>query len=120
MTDSRELASFIASSFRSIWSIELLLLLRDLDRPCTTEELVTTMRASSSVVESALESLIAAGLAGTEGEMVSYMPISPRVGSLVDATAELYASRPDSVRRLIVAPTNNGLAAFADAFRLKD
>lgn len=120
MADFRELASFIESSFRSVWSIELLLLLRSVDRPCSTEELVAMMRASSAVIENALESLVAAGLAGTDGEKVSYMPITPHVAELVEATAQLYASRPDAVRRLIVAPTSNGLAAFADAFRLKD
>ena len=120
MSSSDELASFIASSFRSVWALELLLLLKREERACSTDELVTMMRASPSVIEQALESLVAAGLTGADGDTMAYMPISPEVASLVDETEELYRSRPDRVRRLIVAASNKGLAAFSDAFRLKD
>jgi DNA-binding IclR family transcriptional regulator len=120
MASSDELTSFIASSFRSVWALELLLLLKREGRACSTDELVTLMRASPSVVEKALESLIAAGLAGTDGDIASYMPISVDVGSLVEQTEHLYRSRPDRVRRLIIASSSKGLAAFSDAFRLKD
>ncbi len=120
MASSHELASFIASSFRSVWALELLLLLKREGRACSTGELVTLMRASPSVVEQALAALVAAGLAGTDGDSVTYMPVRPEVASLVDETEQLYRSRPDRVRRLIVASSNKGLAAFSDAFRLKD
>ena len=115
-----KLEAFIASSFTSVWALELLLLLKSEGRPVPTEELVTLMRASPSVVENALESLIAAGLAGTEGECATYMPVGPDVASLVEETEESYRLRPDRVRRLIVASPNKGLTAFSDAFRLKD
>jgi hypothetical protein len=116
----QELASFIASSFRSVWALELLLLLRREGRSCSPEELVATMRASASVVDKALESLVAAGLAGMDGPSAAYMPVSPEVDLLVDQTEQLYRSKPDRVRRLIVASSNKGLAAFSDAFRLKE
>ncbi len=58
--------------------------------------------------------------AGMEGAAARYMPISPAVAALVDGTEDLYALRPDRVRRLIVGGPNRGLAAFSDAFRLKD
>jgi H+/Cl- antiporter ClcA len=38
---------------------------------------------------------------------------------MVDRVAELYARRPDEVRRIIVASAAGGLAAFADAFRFR-
>ena len=120
MASSHELASFIASSFRSVWALELLLLLKQEGRACSTDELVSLMRASPSVVEQALESLVAAGLAGTENDTVTFMPVNKEVGSLVEETEQLYRSRPDRVRRLIVASSNKGLSAFSDAFRLKD
>jgi hypothetical protein len=120
MVAPEELASFIASSFRSVWALELLLLLRSEGRPCSHEELVTTMRASASVVDKALESLVAAGLAGMDGPYATYMPVSTEVDLLVDQTEQLYRSKPDRVRRLIVASSNKGLAAFSDAFRLKE
>lgn len=120
MASPNDLAAFIASSFRSVWALELLLLLKSEGRNLTTEELVTSLRASPSVVENALEALVAAGLAGGENDAFAYMPSSPDVALLVEETEQLYRSRPDRVRRLIVASSNKGLAAFSDAFRLKD
>jgi hypothetical protein len=120
MVSPEKLASFIASSFRSVWALELLLLLRREGRPCSPEELVATMRASASVVDKALESLVAAGLAGMDGASGTYMPVNSGVDVLVDETEQLYRSKPDRVRRLIVASSNKGLAAFSDAFRLKE
>jgi hypothetical protein len=96
------------------------LLLKSEDRNYTTEELVTSLRASPSVVEKALEALIAAGLAGGEEDAFKYMPFNPAAASLVEETEQLYRSRPDRVRRLIVASSNKGLMAFSEAFRLKD
>jgi DNA-binding IclR family transcriptional regulator len=120
MASSDELAAFIASSFRSVWALELLLLLKRENRTCATEELVALLRASPSVVEKALDALISAGLAGSEEGEFAYMPVNGQVASLVEDTEQLYRSRPDRVRRLIVASSNKGLAAFSDAFRLKD
>lgn len=120
MSSAADLTSFIASSFRSVWALDLLLLLKREDRPCSREELVALMRASPSVIENALDALVAAGLAGMDGDDPTYMPTGKDVAALVDQTEQLYASRPDYVRRLIVASSNKGLAAFSDAFRLKD
>lgn len=120
MVHPDDLASFIGSSFRSVWALELLLLLKREGRRCSTEELVSTMRASSSVIDKALGSLVAAGLAEADGQYASYMPVNADVRSLVEQTEQLYGSRPDRVRRLIVASSSKGLAAFSDAFRLKD
>lgn len=117
---SNELASFIASSFRSVWALELLILLKHEKRTCTMDELVTLMRASPAVIDTALEWLVAAGLAGSDGKTASYMPVNADVSSLVEQTEQLYRSRPDRVRRLIIASSNKGLTAFSDAFRLKD
>jgi hypothetical protein len=119
MPSSDELSSFIASSFPSIWALELLLLLKREARACSAAELVDLMRASPSVIERALESLVAAGLAGTDGETAAYMP-SAAVARLVEETEQYYLIKPNRVRRLIVTSANKGLAAFSDAFRLKD
>jgi DNA-binding IclR family transcriptional regulator len=68
MASSDELASFIASSFRSVWALELLLLLKREARAYSADELVELMRASPSVVERVLESLTAAGLVGPHAQ----------------------------------------------------
>ncbi|MDQ3246701.1 MAG: hypothetical protein M3Q52_07400 [Pseudomonadota bacterium] len=120
MTSQEDVSRFISSSFRSVWSLELLLLLKQDSRPRSREELVTALRASDLVVSQALDSLVAAGLATTDADGdATYMPVSPEVNTLVEKAEELYASRPDAVRRMIVASTTSGVAAFADAFRLR-
>ncbi len=121
MPADQELASFIRSSFRSVWAIELMLhLKRGSSREWTSGELVDALRASDLVVESGLQSLVAAGLAvTTESGTVRYAPASPDIERLADATETLYAKRPDAVRRLIIAAIGDGVAAFADAFRLR-
>ena len=115
-----DLTTFITSSFRSVWALELLLLLKREATAIPSEDLVAHMRASSSVVENAQRELVSAGLVIVEGDDARYMPVSAQVDALVDQTEELYSVRPDWVRRLIVASSNPGLAAFSSAFRLKD
>ena len=120
MTSSdHDLLGFITSSFRSVWALELLLLLKRDPRPWQRSELVTALRASELVVSKALDSLLAAGLASVDGSAASYMPVNDEVASFVDQTEKLYAARPDAVRRAIVSASSGGLTAFADAFRLR-
>ena len=114
-----EILRFIASSFRSVWALELLLVLKSEQRSWSRDELVATMRASDLVVSKALEALEAAGLVGNDGGNPRYMPISDDVAALVDQAQELYAKRPDAVRRAIVSASSGDATAFADAFRLR-
>jgi hypothetical protein len=115
----QHLLHFIASSFRSIWALELLLVLKREPRSWPRAELVSTMRASELVVSNALDSLLAAGLVSLEGEGARYMPVSDEVADCVERTEKLYAARPDAVRRAIISSSVRGLTAFADAFRLR-
>ena len=119
MSASDELQRFIPSAFRSIWSLELLLLLKRERRVWDRGELVAALRASDLVVAQALDSLVAAGLATIEGDGARFAPASDDLSRLVDTTEQFYASRPDAVRRMIVMSGGSDLAAFADAFRLK-
>ena len=114
-----DLLRFIASSFRSVWALELLLVLKADQRVWPRDELVSTLRASELVVSNALDSLVAAGLASLEGGGARYMPVSDEVADYVDGAEKLYAVRPDAVRRAIVSASAADLTAFADAFRLR-
>lgn len=121
MLPDEEVASFIRSTFRSVWALELLCFLRQSrDRDLSHAEMVAGLRGSELVVTQSLESLTAAGLvlAGTDGS-ARYRPASEALDALVDSTAILYARSPDAVRRMIVAAANPGITAFADAFRLR-
>lgn len=112
-----EILRFIASSFRSVWALELLLVLKSERRAWSHQELVLTMRASELVVTEALAALEAAGLVSNESDKAQFMPVGKEVTDLVDQAAALYARRPDAVRRAIVSVGDP--AAFADAFRLR-
>ena len=115
----QDLLQFIRSSFRSVWALEVLLLLKREPRGWTEPELVSTLRASELVVSKALDMLVAGGLASIDGEKASYMPVNKRVADYVERTERLYAARPDAVRRAIASSSWGGLSAFADAFRLR-
>ena len=54
MTPDDDLLRFVASSFPSVWTLELLLILKRDRRRWSREELVATMRASELVVSNAL------------------------------------------------------------------
>jgi len=117
--DSRT-RTFIATTFRSVWALELLLQLRtEPGRAFAKEELVERLRASESVVWRSTEALLAAGLVVEEANgAVRYAPASPAIDQDVAKTEALYRSRPDAVRRVVVSSSAGNLAAFADAFRL--
>ena len=110
---------FIAATFPSVWALELLLAVKGAPRVWPREELIATLRASELVVSKALEALIAAGLASSDDQGVVYLPVNADVADFVDRAEQLYRSRPNSVRRAIVAASAGGATAFADAFRLR-
>ena len=116
---SDDLLRFIGSSFRSVWALELLLVLRTEPRSWSRAELVSTLRASDLVVAKSLESLAAAGLIALEGETARYLPASKDIAQQVKELEKLYAARPDAVRRAIVSASASGATAFADAFKLR-
>lgn len=121
MTSREELSSFIRATFRSVWSLELLLHMSDnKDRSWSREDLVTALRASDLIVSQSLESLLAAGLISIDDEgCARYSPASADLERLAEATKKRYAKSPDAIRRLIISSTTGGITAFADAFRLR-
>ena len=110
---------FIAATFPSVWALELLLALKRERRPWTSEQLVTTLRASDLVVSKALDALVAAGTASVDEQGAVYLPVNKDVESCVEQVEQLYRSRPNTVRRAIISAATSGAAAFADAFRLR-
>jgi hypothetical protein len=122
LSSGEKIAEFIRSNFRSIWSLELLLLIKQEQRPWTVAEIVTALRASELVVTKCIDTLTTAGLIVPESELsVSYAPASADLRQLVNETEALYGRQPDAVRRLIVASTSGfSLTDFANAFRWRD
>ena len=121
MPAKQEVASFIRSTFRSVWALELSCFLRrNRDRGWPQAALVTTMRSSELVVAQSVQSLLAAGLVVIEeGGTVRYQPAREALDHLAAAAEALYAQRPDAVRRMIVSAASSPVARFADAFKLR-
>lgn len=113
-------SDFIRASFRSVWALELLLhLRRSAERAWSTAQLVEAMRGSALIVDQSLDGLMRAGLVSIDAEgCARFQPATADLATLVEETAELYARKPETVRRIIVSGTHKGLATFADAFRL--
>jgi hypothetical protein len=121
MPSRQEVTSFIRATFRSVWSLELLLFLKNHDsRGWSRFDLVTALRGSDVIVSQSVDSLVAAGLVSTDEDGAArYSPVSQDLRRLVEGAERMYAKSPDAVRRMIIASANEGLTAFADAFRLR-
>jgi hypothetical protein len=121
MSIASPLAEFIGGAFPSVWTLELLVLLRSQpERRWTGAELVEQLRGSEHIVTQGVGALVAGGLAATEDDgSVRYAPATPELERLVDETAKLYAKRPDAVRRTIVFGGSTSLQAFSEAFKLR-
>jgi hypothetical protein len=121
MPSEQEIAGFIRSTFRSVWTLELLLFLKQhQDRAWSRWDLVQGLRASDSIISTGTNSLVAAALIILEDDGAArYRPASADIQALADSAETLYSQRPDAVRRLIVDPAADGVTAFADAFRLR-
>lgn len=116
-----DLIEFVETSFGSVWSLELLLMLyRDPSRIWTSDELVHELRSSEVVVAQSIERLVAAGLALVEkDDCVRYGPASPEQNDLIAQLEEEYRRKPAAIRRLILQNPVEKLRTFADAFKLK-
>ena len=121
MVSRREIEEFIRATFRSVWALEILCLLRkNRDRPLAHREMVDSLRASDFVVSQSLDNLASVGLVIREADgSARYCPSDKTADRLVAQTEEFYATSPNAVRRIIALSINPGLTAFADAFRLR-
>jgi hypothetical protein len=119
MPDASDLAAFITDNFRSIWTLELLLFLKEhATIAWQNDSLVSALRASDAIVATSVEHLFAAGLILADGKGARYAPASKDLGELVEEAQRLYATKPDAVRRLIIS-RGTSLSAFASSFRIR-
>lgn len=116
-----DVLSFLRTSIRSVWTLELLLLLwRAQERAWSAAELVRELRASDSIVLDGIAVLQAASLVVPHGkDGFRYTPASSVLDQLVQRLAQLYRERPAAVTKALFASPDQKLQTFADAFRLK-
>lgn len=73
MQSRQEVLSFIRATFRSVWSLELLLFLKQHpERAWAQQELVSALRGSDALVSQSIDALVAAGLITIRAEGTSH------------------------------------------------
>jgi hypothetical protein len=103
MSADQDLNAFIRSTFRSVWSLELMLfLLRNRGRSWSRAELVSAIRGSEAVVGQSLDTLLVAGLIDVDEPARPFPAGRARSGAAGAATSELYARSPGCGARMIV------------------
>ena len=116
-TDS-EFMGFLRKHVRSVWGVELLLLLRrEPDRCWAPGELVRELRASSSLVADNLQHFLLSGLVAPEADCYRYAPASPVIEEFCARLESAYRERPVAVINMIAKP--DPLQSLADAFKFR-
>ena len=115
-----DLAAFIQTAIKSVWALELLLLLRrDAAKRWSIDALIQELRASTAVVVAGLAALSAAGLAEESDSRFRYRAATPELDALAQRLEQTYAQFPIAVTNAILAAPDDKMRIFADAFRLK-
>lgn len=100
----------------SVWSLELLLLLRSrVGEAWRAEALVRELRASAPLIADNLSRLQASGLVAQDAGAWRYAPATRELAAFCDQLAEAYRARPVAVINMIAAP--NPVQDLADAFK---
>ncbi|RAK56944.1 hypothetical protein [Phenylobacterium deserti] len=104
---------------RSVWALELLLLLRrDPDRCWAPADLVRELRASQMLVSDNLQRLEAAGVVIPDDDgCFRYAPANPVLDDLCTRLEAAYRERPVAVVNMIAKPTS--VQSLADAFKFR-
>jgi hypothetical protein len=117
------LRGFIHDCIPHVDAAEVLLALSaEPDRSFTLRELVEKLRPaeiSEATVHKYLARFEGCGLVAHEHGAYRFTPASSECELAVSALAKLYNERPVTLVRMIYAPKEDSLRAFADAFRIK-
>lgn len=115
--DEELVFSFVRSSIKSAWSLELLLLLcRDPEQWWNAEALIRELRGSLHLVNESLAILSNAGLIETAESGVRYRPQSAELAEMVAALVAVYGKKPITVLRTIFTTPSDKIRSFSDAF----
>jgi hypothetical protein len=114
-----DLIAFVRQHVRSVWALELLLLLRrDPARCWRPDELVRELRASQRLVSDNLSRFETSGLVAPDDDCFRFAPATPVLDALCGQLEAAYRERPVSVINMIAQP-GGPLQSLADAFRFK-
>jgi hypothetical protein len=118
LSDAPDLHAFVREHLRSVWALELLLMLRrQPDRCWKPAELVAELRASGPLVGDNLAAFERSGLAVCdEAGCWRYAPAAPVLDELAARLERAYRERPVAIINLIAAPPDP-IQGLADAFK---
>jgi predicted transcriptional regulator len=114
-------SEFVRATIKSVWALELLLLLRKQSSTAfTVEQLTRELRGSRTVVNDALAQLQIAGLVTDEdGSQYRYRYPSESINQLVAQLEHIYAERPTALIKEIASSPSSKIQSFADAFKFR-
>lgn len=118
---SQDLHEFIRNTVRSVWALELLLVISK-DPTCSwrVEDLDRELRSSLGLVANILAEFKRAGLVHEESDgRYRYQPATVARDHVVQELRTAYASWPFAVVRAITTAPNEKIQTFADAFKIK-
>ena len=117
MSEDADLAAFVREHMRSVWAVELLMLLRrDPERCWPAEALVAELRASTMLVNDNLTSFERSGLAVCDDAgRWRYAPAAAVLDQLAGRLERAYRERPVAIINLIARP--DPIQGLADAFK---
>jgi predicted transcriptional regulator len=121
MISEDDVLGFAAALFKSVWALELLLVLhRGHERAWSADELIKELRSSRVVIAEALNNLVAAGLVvEDETGRYRYHAAGPATDEMIVELEKLYVTKPTVIAREIVSTPNMKLKLLSDAFRIK-
>lgn len=113
--------TLFAQSLRSLWTVDVLLLLqRERERRWSVEAITRELRSNPSLVREILGRLERLGLLAYDNEgHARYAPATDALDDLVKHLGKLQSERPLALAREIYGEPNDKLQTFSNAFKLK-
>jgi len=117
----QSILEFVSRSFRSVWPLELLLVLyQEPHAGREVEALARELRANVPLVTQGLSNLEAIGLVRADADrLYRFDPASSELAEMAREVIALYNQKPRAVLRAIFAAPSDRIQTFADAFRLR-
>jgi hypothetical protein len=118
---SDRLRKFIQTNVRTIWALEMLLLMcRTQGRSWTPEELNRELRGSIGLVTNNLIKFEKAGLVQREAdERYRWAPSMPELQEMGQELVSAYSTHPFTVIKAVTEVHSERLQSLADAFKIK-
>jgi hypothetical protein len=115
-----DLLRLIRGSIKSVWTLDVLLLMRREAKSWPVDELARELRGNRTLVHDVLSALARAGLVAADDDgNYRYRPASEEADAMVGRLERIYIERPLALIKEIVSAPNEKIQSFADAFRLK-